>query len=154
MNLRRKTVWLIITAIPTLLLAAFAVFILHRFLAVRDMLGFWNVTMVDGHGKVLGHGEMNLVAEDWTIGWASFPFVTFTPRLAFPSGHLIMEDSAKSQYGDHMEITRSYVNSSQGINCWLSRRPLEISFDLHRQSPDSWASDKRRELTGTVWADE
>jgi len=42
MTLPRKTFWVILAAIPTLLIATLASSVLIRFLVARDRLGAWN----------------------------------------------------------------------------------------------------------------
>jgi hypothetical protein len=53
MSLPRKTLYLIATTIPTLLIASLAAYVLIRFLGARDQLGSWTLTVTDGGAKIL-----------------------------------------------------------------------------------------------------
>ena len=95
MTLPRKTFWLILTAIPTLLITTIASYVLIRFLTVRDRLGTWNLVVHDAKGAEVGHGTLILVATDWTTHWSWIaPFVVFTPTMAEDAGQLILGPSA------------------------------------------------------------
>jgi hypothetical protein len=68
--------WPLLAALPIALLALAGGWVLCRFLAVRDHLGRWTLTMRDDHGTILGQGPMVLTAEHWSLHGAwSYPWV-------------------------------------------------------------------------------
>jgi hypothetical protein len=153
MSLRQQTIWLIVAAIPTIILATLAICIILRFLAVRDQLGTWDITFVDLDGTVGGHGEIDLVVEDWSVRWApSLPFVTFIPTLAPRSSNLNFEANAATRYGDRALLVRPQMMSSGEILCGVMyddpHRHGEIVVDLHSHPPTNvQSSPERREAT-------
>jgi hypothetical protein len=82
MRLTRRTVWMVVAAVPTLVVAVLAVGVMLRFLAVRDLLGRWNFTVSVGNGTIVGHGRTLLVASSWSAKWQrQWPLVVFTPTV-------------------------------------------------------------------------
>jgi len=153
MTLRRQTLWLIVAAIPTLVLATLAVCILLRFLAVRDQLGTWDFTFFDLDGTRGGHGEIDLVAEDWSVRWGpALPFVTFTPTLAPRLGNLVFAGNAATRYGDRAVLVWPHYISPREIFFTLvedePHRHDEIQVALQQQPPTGGpVSPDRREAT-------
>jgi hypothetical protein len=89
----RALLWPLLAALPVALLALVGAWALCRFLAVRDHLGRWTVTMRDDHGTVLGQGPVVLTADAWTLRWsAAWPWLdvdarmTSTPLPLTPAG--------------------------------------------------------------------
>jgi hypothetical protein len=84
MSLPRKTVALIATAIPTLLIAILAAYVLIRFSDAHDHLGSWTLTVTDDHGAARAHGRLTLTTTGWTTYWSwRPPCITFIPNPMF-----------------------------------------------------------------------
>jgi hypothetical protein len=96
----RRLILLTATALPVLLLATAASYLLIRYLQARDDLGTYTLTVLDDHGATVGHGRLDLVAESWTARWSlpgdstRLPLVTFTPTLRGHAGTLVVADWA------------------------------------------------------------
>jgi hypothetical protein len=89
----RRLALLTATALPILLLATAGCYLLIRYLAARDRLGAWTITLHDRNHAEVGHGHLQLVADGWDAQWSwSKPFVTFRPTLRAPVGTLAVTD--------------------------------------------------------------
>ena len=159
MTLRRKTLFLILAAIPTLILAAVAIFLLLRFLAVRDLLGTWQVIVHDAKGAEVGHGHLDLVATSWTAHWSwSAPFVDFIPTMDDRAGRVTLDFSAKvlEKIGYHREDPR-LINPCLGPgNTGLADVTVELASDSYLMFTVDLNGDRRPpvgQMTYQVWAD-
>jgi len=63
--------WLLLSAIPFVLLSIPVLWILHRYLQVRDLLGMWHLHLEAADGTEVGHGQVTFTAKSWSwsIDW-------------------------------------------------------------------------------------
>jgi hypothetical protein len=122
----RRALWITLAALPTLVAAVLLCWVLIAFLAVRDHLGSWRMTVHDGHGAVIGHGQVDLVVKRWHADWdASPPFVRFSTDLVDEAGTLTLDATGASLVTgipDPGGGTCQLINPDQdadGLTCWL-----------------------------------
>jgi hypothetical protein len=85
----RRWMTIMLPVIATATLAVAGTWVLITWLAVRDHLGTWKVTLQDEHGAVVGTGRLTLVAEQWHAYQApSPPWVGFYPTLSQDGGEI------------------------------------------------------------------
>jgi hypothetical protein len=116
---------LILAALPTLLIAGLAAWILITWLAVRDRLGHWLLTVHDAHGVEQGQGDLDLVADQWV--WIQIPrppFVAFQVILDHgPCGHLTLSPGAAAALGATGATTCALENAHMRRHCIVDVKP-------------------------------
>jgi hypothetical protein len=149
---RRRQVlrWLAILApaCVTMIFAGLATWVLIVFLAVRDHLGLWNLTVYDSKGAVVGHGRADFVATRWSPRWSkSAPFLSFDPILAHDAGVLTMTASGRAELDDfnldecdfHL-VRPNYFPSEGRMDVYLSIGDWEarVVMSLQGNGKENW----------------
>jgi hypothetical protein len=70
---RWRLIALILAALPTMLIAGLAAWILSGILDLHGHMGAWHVTVRDGHGATVGNGDLDLKPMTWTWHWSWHP---------------------------------------------------------------------------------
>ncbi len=93
----RRWAWILAGTLPVAALALAGGYVLTRYLAMRDRLGAWPVTLSDDRGTVLGSGTVVFTATSWSARWSwSAPFVTFDAELAESAGAIALNDAGEA----------------------------------------------------------
>jgi hypothetical protein len=123
---------LILAALPTLVIAGLATWVLADWLAVRDRLGHWRLTVRDDAGADVGHGETDLLASAWTWDWLRLPpFVAFTARFnPGPCGTLTLEPATAARLGSTDASACTLENP--GFTLWIQngRRTFQMKAEM------------------------
>jgi hypothetical protein len=135
MALRRQTFRIIVAAIPILLLSAVAIFVMLRFLSVRDHLGKWDFILFDDKCTAMGHGELAIVPERWSVAWtSSYPWVTFIPSFDSQIGVLTCTGTTPmTSDGERVKLLATTFSPGSGVDCVLnhgSHYYVTIRIDL------------------------
>jgi hypothetical protein len=98
---RWRLIAIILAALPTMLIAGLACWILTGFLNTRDRLGHWHLTVRDDGGAEIGHGDMDLDVDHWAWWWTSRPpFLRCKPNLGTRTcGTLTLSAPAMEEFG-------------------------------------------------------
>ena len=130
----------------TMLVATLATWILLCFLAVRDHLGPWHLTVRDAHGIITATGQLNLKATRWRMVWtAAPPYVGFEPRLVYEAGWIRLTAAAFPTMTDFPSegsigqlVSQHYLPATDGFICSAScssRGITDLTWNFHAADP-------------------
>jgi len=142
--------WLTILApaFAAMMLAGLATWVLIAFLAVRNHLGVWNLTVYDAKGSVVGHGRADFVATRWVLRWSrSAPFMCFDPILAHDAGVLTMTTVRTAELDDFnldesdFRLVRPYFYPSESrmdVTLSIGDWATPVMMDLPGDGNENW----------------